>query len=157
MANSELRKHKRNDTVKWIVVFVIIALLVCVVAGLAVSLSKLETTKSLNALNYEIGTLDENGEYIKDTSSIVTKDFVSVEGLSIKVDEDALVTYKVFFFDKDEAFISADAEENIADYAGSIPENAVYCKIVITPTNDSEVTFIEIAGYANQLTVSFAK
>lgn len=157
MANYSLRQHKRGDMVKWIIAFVLIALLIGAVACMGVALNKQITTSKVSSLAYKIGGLDENGAYVKDTSSIVTKDFLSVEDMKIEMEKDALITYKVFFFDKNEEFISADEVANTTDYKGVAPENATLFKVVIRPTKDAEVTWNEIANYAHQLIVSCAK
>lgn len=154
---SKLNSHMRNDKVKWIVVFVLIVLLIGAVTCICVSLATSKTTKNLGTLDYEIGALDATGKYTKDTSSIVTKKYLSVEDMKIEIDKDANVTYKVYFFDKDEKFISADSAANSADYAGTVPANAALFKVVITPTKDNEVTTFEIGDYAKQLTVTYAK
>lgn len=153
----DFKNHKRKDTIKWIVVFVLIALLICGVTCICVSLANNNKTKTLGTLDYEIGALDETGKYVKDTSSIVSKKYLSVDDMKIEIKKDANVTYKVYFFDKNEKFISADSAANSADYVGTVPENATLFKVVITPTKDAEVSTLEIDDYAKQLTVTYAK
>lgn len=145
------KKSTKNNGIFLIVMLVVVA--VVLVPMLAKSG---DGSSKLNSLSYEIGTLDETGEFVKDTSSIVTKKFIPVNDLEIELEKDAMVTYKVFWFDEDEEFISADSKENTDDYAGTIPETAEFCKIVITPTNDAEVGSLEIREYAGQVTVTYS-
>jgi len=155
MANG-LSKHKMSDRLKWIIAFVLIAALT---AGLAMTMFRLDgqiKTKEISASAYKVGTLDADGEYDDDTGSIVTKDFIAVAGLKCEVAKNAKITYKVYFFDKDEDYISATAELT-ADFDETIPTGAKYVKIVITPTNDAEVSIWEISGYVKKLTVTVNK
>lgn len=145
---------KKNTSKIIIFALVVVVVLVGVVLIARTASSK---TATLGTLDYQIGALDEKGEYSKDTSSIVTRKFLSVEGMEIELQKNADVTYKVYFFDKNEKFISADETANTADYAGTVPENAALFKVVITPTKDAEVSTLEIGDYAKQVTVTYAK
>lgn len=160
MAKNSLRQHKRSDAVKWAIAFVLIILLIGAVVGLGVALNKQITTKTLGSTAYAIGGLSDSGDEVKDTATIRTKDFVTVDGLQIKLADKAEVQYKLYWFgenDKSEkTFISA-SEYLTADFNGTIPENAKFVKIVIDPLNDAEVSALEIGGYAKQLEVTYNK
>lgn len=147
---------KLKDKTSTIIIVVLVAILAIVGISLIVRASQAQT-KTLGTLDYQIGSLDESGKFVKDTSSIVSKKYLDVDKMKIEIAKDANVTYKVFFFDKNEVFISADETANSADYVGTIPENAALFKVVITPTKDAEVSTLEIGNYAKQLTVSCAK
>ena len=85
------------------------------------------------------------------------KDFHEVDGLTCELDEKSNITYEINFYTEDEEFISSTGSLE-ADFDGtSIPENAKYFKVEITPTNDAEVSFFEINNYASQLTVKVNK
>lgn len=156
--SNSLQQHKRSDLVKWIIVTVVLVLLIGAVTVMGVTLNKQITTKTLGVTAYAIGTLDDKGEYAKDTATIYTKDFVTVDGLQIKIAEKADIQYKVYFYgenDKQEKeFISA-TEYLTADFNGAIPTNAKFVKIVIDPLNDAEVSWLEIGGFVNQLEVTY--
>lgn len=148
---------------KSLIISIIALVLVSVMAVALVftigKVDKMETTKTIssNVFTYSIGTLDEEGKYKQGTSSIYLKDFQEVDGLICDIKEDATITYKVVFYDSEKEFISA-TEELSADFDGSsIPESAKYFKVMITPTNDAEVSFFEIDTYADQLTVKVNK
>lgn len=134
-------------------------MLVALIGGVTyaiVRVAQKDETKEISSLAYKIGALDDNGAFVKNTASIVSKDFISSDGLTIKLQENAEVSYKVYFYDADKNFVSA-SEAQSADYAGTIPENSKYAKIVVTPLHDAEVSIFEICGYAKQLTVTVNK
>lgn len=153
MANISRRKL---DLIFKIIVCVLLVALIGGVTYAIVRVVQKGETKEISSLAYKIGALDDNGTFMKNTASIVSKDFISSDGLTIKLQENAEVSYKVYFYDADKAFVSA-SEAQSADYADTIPENAKYAKIVITPLHDAEVSIFEMSGYAKQLTVTVNK
>ncbi len=139
---------------------VLMIILIAVIGIVALTLIQQQAdakTQTLGVLDFKIGALDEDGEYVKDTGSIVTQKMHSIEDLEISLEKDAMISYRLYFYDEDENFVSADEAVNIADYNGDIPASAVYFKLVITPTNDAEVSTLEIPNYVGQLDVVFAK
>lgn len=156
---SSFKKRFNNNSIKWIITFTLLSLLLVSVVFAFVKIDRNEKTKKLgtNSFTYAIGLLNEEGEYEQGTSSIYLKDFCSVDGLTVEVKEKATVTYKLFFYDEDKEFLSATSDLSLNYDSASIPSSAEYFKIMITPTNDAEVSFFEISGYASQLTVSVNK
>ena len=153
MSNS-LQKHKAADAVKWVIVFLLVIGLVGAVVALFVMLDRQTTTTELGAEAFTIAALDETGEQIDGDTSIVTRDGFTVDGLKVTLDDDA-VTYVLYFYDADGAFISNTAALD-GDFDGNIPENADTAKIVITPVDDEDgkVTLTEVVGYADMVTVT---
>ena len=154
MAN-ELRRHKRADAVKWVVVFLLILGAIAAIVVLAVKLDRQTTVTRLGAEAYSVGTLDENGDAQTGDASIVTRQAFTVDGLKVEIKDGATVMYTLYFYDEDGDFISKTSAQS-KDYDGVIPENADTAKIVITPTEDEDgkVTLAEIVGYAGQVTVT---
>ena len=114
-------------------------------------------TLSANMFTYQVGSVDEEGEFIKDTSSCITKKFITTKGLSIEVCKNPTIEYVVHFYNEDNEYISS-TEVLTADFDSStIPEGAEFVKISVTPTLDSEVSNLEISGYAGQLTITYNK
>ena len=151
---NSLSAHKKSDKIKWVIVFALVILLAIGFAGMAVVLNRQIKTVELTSLSYEIGVLDETGAEEENNAAIRTKDFVSVDGLTVKVCKEPTVTYQLFFYDTDKKFISS-SDELSADYSSTIPENAEYVKVMITPIEDENgVTFTEMSGHANQFTVT---
>ncbi len=156
---SSFKKRMSANKVKWIITFVLIAMLSVAMIFAFVRIDKNEKTKTLgtNSFTYGIGLLDTEGEYKQGTSSIYMKDYHSVDGLTIELKDKATVTYKLFFYDEDKEFIDVTSDLSLNYDSSSTPELAEYFKIMITPTNDAEVSFFEIHEYASQLTVSVNK
>lgn len=149
-------RRRRFDWRRLLVAIAIIALLGAVTV-LAVKLDKHIGTKQLGATAYDIGSLDANGKVVKSTENIYTKDYVTVDGLKITIKEKADIQYKLFFYTEDKTFVSASSAWLTADFDGTVPATAKYVRIVIDPTEDAEVTALEVIGYANQLTVTYNK
>ena len=138
-----------------IILFVAIAI---IAIGLIAGLSRLESTidtKQVSWTNYSIGGLDDSGDVKDTTASIYTRSFHNADGLEIKVDEDASITYVVYFYDENDEYLNKSDVLN-SDY-DTAPEGAETFRIVITPTDDAEVSITEIYKYAKQLTVTVNK
>lgn len=155
MAN--LRKHVMGDKIKWIITLVIGLALICGVTALFIKLDRQTDTTTIGGEAYSIGTIDAAGEYAEGSTAIYTRKGITTDGLKCELKKDAKIKYKLFYYDKDGKFISASADLT-ADFDGSdIPETAKTVKVMITPTEDTEVTVTEVLGYANQLTVTVKK
>jgi len=157
---SSFKNRGKNKTL-WIVTFLLIAVLLIGMIFAFVKISDNENTKNVgsNVFNYSVGTLNEQGKYEEADGSIYLKDFTLVDGLTIDVDEDEETefSYKVFFYDAEKNYLSA-TEDLTADFDGTaVPETAEYFRVVINPTEDNDITFFEIGGYADLLTVTVNK
>ena len=156
---SSFKKRMNATNIKLIVSFVLIAMLSLAVVFAFVKIDKNEKTKTLgaNSFTYAIGILDSEGNYEQGTTSIYTKDYHSVDGLTVELKDDATVTYKVFFYDENEDFVGVASDlsgiSDIVENANSVE----YFRVMITPTNDAEVSFFEIDDYAGQLTITINK
>lgn len=144
---------------KWIVTIAIVVLCgILVVMGL--NLNKLNKTKEVSATwGWEQGLLAEDGSEVKGTTAIRTKEYVTLDGFTVEIGEDASITYQLFFYDAEEAFIEASTELSV-DYdaaTASVPEKAETVRIMITPENDPEVSTTEIAKYARELVVAYSR
>lgn len=160
----ELKKHKKADKMKWIVTTILIGVLSVGLIAVGVKVSNNEKTKTIDssAWTYEIGAIDDNGDYLRDTSSTVMKDFVTTDGLKIDIQDDATVKYSVHFYNEDKEFIGT--MENITEdfEFSALPTdsefvNAEFVKVEVTPTNDAEVSFFEINSYVGQLSITVNK
>ena len=158
MSNYELRKHKASDMVKWVIIFLISTGLIGAVITLFVLLDRQTTVTEIGAEAYTIAALDENGEQTDGDTSIVTRSAFTTDGLKVKIEDEATVTYTLYFYGAENEFISKTAALS-EDFDGSIPENAETTKIVITPIEDEDgkVELTEVLGYAGQVTVTVNK
>lgn len=151
--------RKKNKTL-WIIAFTLIAILSVSMIFAFGRIMRNEKTKTLGqtAFTYEVGLLNAtDGKEADGKTSIRTKNFYTVDGITCKLAEDAKITYRLFYYDEDEKFVSASNEFS-ADYDGStVPATAKYFKVMITPTDDTEITFFEIGGYASQVEVTINK
>jgi len=156
---SSFKRRSAKGNIKWIITFALISILIVGMIFAFVKIDKNEKTKTLgtSSFTYSIGILDAEGKYEQGTTSIYTKEYHSVDGLTVEVDEDATVKYSIFFFDKDEKFVDKTSDLSLNYDGTSTPETAEYFKIMITPTNDAEVSWSEIGRYAGMLTVTVNK
>lgn len=158
MPNYELRKHKASDMVKWVIIFLIAIGLIGAVITLFILLDRQTTVTEIGAELYTIAALDENGKQTDGDTSIVTRSAFTTDGLKVEIEDEATVTYTLYFYGSENEFISKTAALS-EDFDGSIPENAETAKIVITPIEDEDgkVELTEVLGYAGQVTVTVNK
>ena len=155
MAKSALSKHKAADTIKWIIVFLLVIGLIGAVVALSIKLDRQTTVTEIGAEQYTIGGIDEEGAAADVDTSIATRNSFTTDGLKVEIADEATVTYELFFYDKDGEFISSTGELS-ADFDGEIPESAESAKCVITPTadEDGKVDLLEVLDYAGQVTIT---
>lgn len=157
-----LYTHKRADNVKWVIAFVLIAVLLVGMAVMAVKISDKDTTLSVSVFDWEIGTIaGTTGEELPLVHSIRMKKAVNVDGLEITFVEDPYVEYSLFFYtineDGEEVYLSC-IEGLSEDFdATTIPEDAKLFRVVITPGYDVEVNFFEIGKYAELISIVYNK
>lgn len=150
--------NRKNRKLLFGIVAVLLVALTGTVTVLAIQMNKQITTKSVSALtDYDIGTLDANGKVTKSTENIYLKDYITTDGLKVTIKEKADIQYKLYFYTEDKTFVSASSAWLTADFDGTVPATAKYVRIVIDPTEDSEVSALEVFGYASQLTVTYNK
>ncbi len=158
MSNYELRKHKASDKVKWVFVFLIAIGLIGAVITLFILLDRQTTVTEIGPKAYTIAVLDENGKQTDGDTSFVTRSAFTTDGLTVEIEDEATVTYTLYFYGAEDEFISKTAALS-EDFDGSIPDNAETAKIVITPIEDEDgkVALTEVLGYAGQVTVTVNK
>lgn len=159
MARYTLKKHAAADTIKWVIIFLLMIGVIGAVVTLFVMLNRQTTVTQIGPEAYTIATLDENGEQAEGDTSIVTRGTFTTDGLKVELTDEANVTYELYFYDGEDNFISSTGTLS-ADFDGSaIPENAESAKIVITPTadEDGKIDLTEVLGYAGQVTITVNK
>lgn len=156
---SSFKRRMSGSNFKFLITFILLAILSLAIVFAFVKIDKNETDKTIgtNFFTYSIGLLDEEGEYKQGTSSIYMKDYETVDGLTVEIKDKATITYKLFFFDKDKNFVDKTSELSASNSTFTVPATAEYFKLMITPTNDAEVSLFEINTYASQLTVKVNK
>lgn len=122
-----LKRHKISDTIKWVIIFLLMTGVIGAVITLFVMLDRQTTVTEIGPEAYTVATLDENGEEVEGDTAIVTRDMFTTDGLKVELSDEASVTYRLFFYDGEGNFISATGDLS-ADFDGEIPENAAYAK-----------------------------
>ena len=150
-----------SKNTKQILLFVLIAAVCAVLAGVCIKLAKLDKTKTLPSYSYTIGTISESdGKITEAKTSIYSKDFTPIKDMKIEIADEATITYKVAFYDKDKKFISLSASKSAA-FDATAPEGAEYFRVMITPNEVDgkavEITTLDVYKYAKQLTVTYSK
>lgn len=144
---------------KSVLTFVAIVLLAIVAVSALVKVNNLETTSKLNSWNYSVGALStETGKIISAEDSIYTKKAFTVEDLTIEVDDDSSVSYRLFYYNDDNDFISASSLYTADFDSSTIPSEAAKAKIVVIPDDeDGSISSLELVTYAGLLSVTYAK
>ena len=156
-----MTEKKKNKLKTWLMIGAI-ALCVIMLIGVFVKLGNMETTRKLDATNYAVGTISTtDGKINESRQNIYTKDLLKVEDISITLDEDATISYKVFFYDEDKAFIDATSSLTADFDASDISSGAEYCRVVITPAQvDGEnvnINAFNMTRYTSQINIVVAK
>ena len=164
-----MSRFKRKFKWKNILSFVLVGvLLVGAVAGLGSIFGK--DTKTISSTAFSVGGINEQGNYVESKTSIYTKDMFECQGLSIEPDFEATGTYKVFYYSENKNFLGSTDVMNAEDGVynkGDTFAVAKYARIMITPdvpvdedgneVEDFKIRFYDVAGYANEYTISVDK
>lgn len=155
MARYTLKKHAATDTVKWVIIFLLMIGVIGAIVTLFVMLDRNTTVTEIGAEQYIIGGLDDEGAAAEGDTSIVTRGTFTTDGLKVELVDEATVTYELYFYDGEDNFISSTGTLS-ADFNSEVPENAESAKCVITPTadEDGKVDLLEVLGYAGQVTIT---
>lgn len=147
----------KKKTKLWLIIVSLALTLITAISIItAVKLNDSIKTKEIGWTSYSIGSLNvETGKLEESRYSIRTEDYITLDGFICEISEDAEITYRLFFYDKDKAFI--EASDDLTDDFSTVVENAKYVRIVITPITDVEFSLTNISTYAKQLTVTVNK
>lgn len=161
---SELSRHTKSDKIKWWIVTVVIILVTAALIAVCVKVFGDDTVKTLNSTHYEIGRLsDDDGKTLieGDETGIYTKDFLTVNGLKVKLVENAEIAYQINFYDENYNLLETDGVKDMTTSLtdADIPATAKYCRIEIVPTadKDGKVGIFEIKKYSDMLVVTVEK
>lgn len=155
MARYTLKKHAAADTIKWVIIFLLMIGVIGAIVTLFVMLDRQTTVTEIGAEQYIISGLDDEGAAAEGDTSIVTRGTFTTDGLKVELTDEATVTYELYFYDGEDNFISSTGTLS-ADFDGEVPEGAMSAKCVITPTadEDGKVDLTEVFGYAGQVTIT---
>ena len=152
--------RKRSKLLIISTVLSVVAIIAAVFGIFAPSVSK--DTEAIGRFDWSIGTINAEGKPVESTRSIYTKDMIEVNKMNIDVsDENAIITYKLVFYDENKEFISVTEAFTNDFEEDAIPETASYFRVIVTPTMvDDEpvkISFINMAKYINLIDVTYAK
>ncbi len=153
---------KKKEQTKWWLTIVSVVLSLATFIALCLGFSKMTETKTIGAINYTIGSINESGKIVESKQSAYTRSTYSVEGMTIKLDEKtSTITYRVAFYDEDDVFVSM-TEALSTDFSDDlIPTTAKTFRILVTPeTVDGEpvkLNIFNVTKYTNQLKVTIKK
>ena len=129
-------------------------LLIAAVAVLGVKLNDSVTTKTISSFAFKVGGLDEDGVEIKSDNTIVTRDYISAEGLKIEMKSEK-VRYKIAFYDRKKKLVGEVSDFYVTDYeATDLAADIVYAKVVVEALSDAEINFLEVRKYASMLEIT---
>ncbi len=153
-----MAKFKNSKMAWWKIALIVLAcvLVVGALAGLITSFAIKnadEQDGKLPTSAYSVGGLNEDGSYLDTKESIYTKNLFKSADLKCSLVFDHNISYRVFFYDANEDFVSATGVLT-GDYS-TVPNYSPYCRIVITPDEDQNIKWYEVKGYAKQLTVEY--
>ena len=147
-------KNETKHKLKNAVIVGLCGLVAVTTAGAAVAFSKVDSY-DLGKSSYQIASFVD-GEVDKGDKSSLLSNFVEVKGLEVDVKEDSTANYIVHYFDESKEYISSTEKLNI-DYALEAPEDAVFARVEIVPTDDNYISVFEKGEYVSQVKVSIAK
>ena len=151
----------RNKT-KFTLVFVALAVIAVMIISAFTKIDNLQASRKLTNNDYSVGAVSvESGKVIESKQSYYTENLMELEGAEFKVEDDATASYKVFFYDEDEKYISATSNLTGDLDIESIPETAKYFRVMVTPAlvdgEPVECTVFNTTKYISQISITIAK
>ena len=141
-------------SIKSLIFGLVFILLIAAVAVLGVKLNDSVTTKTVSSFAFKVGGLDEDGVEIKSDNTIVTRDYISAEGLKIEMKSEK-VRYKIAFYDRKKKLVGEVSDFYVTDYeATDLAADIVYAKVVVEALSDAEINFLEVRKYASMLEIT---
>lgn len=109
-------------------------------------------------LDYDIGSLTDQGKYLEDECKLYTKKAFACEGLRVTFDFNAEVNGQFYFYDINDKYLSK-SDVITEGSSVSVPLNGAYARAVVIPTNDEDgsISFTEKYKYGSQMQVKVDK
>lgn len=150
---------KKKSRITTIIIFCLIAILGAGLIGVAVKLNNNVSTKSISPTVFSRGTLNSSTGAVDTTDQTLSiySSYITVDGLNVSVKDDDEVSYKVFFYSSDKTFISASTSKTsdyaFADDTTSFSSTPAFVRILITPSDGSQITLGNYLFYAGKLDI----
>ena len=152
--------RRRIKFKKIITTVLVIALSVTIIGALVSWIG--DDEKSISPTIFSRGAIDEFGIYVDSDQSLVNKEYIPANGLTVKPSFEFGGTYDIYFYDKDEVLLDKELGLN-KSYKNTFAL-AQYARIVIHPAipsdvkaKDFKIKFWEVYGYANDLDITVSK
>ena len=150
-------KRSKKDKMSIIIALIIIAI---TVFGLMNLQSKPDANGKIKiSPTFSLGGLTSYGRYLESDKSIYTEDYFKCYGLEVDLKFESTIKYQIFFYDKNGSYLDSSALLD-RSYSNEIPENAVYARIVISPTyegiineKDKKIHWYEVIKYSTQIKI----
>lgn len=153
------KKYKAKNRTKKIVAGIVAGVLAIAALAGIIALFRPNTKDETIEINpkFTTGALSATtGKYTETEASLYTKDVFDATGLQVEVDFDATVSYQLFYYDEDGAFLAASAvlTEN---HTAVLPEGTDGARMVITPDwtdvdeDEQVIAWYDVNKYVDQL------
>jgi len=155
--NKLFSKRTWKVILSWVLTFAVVIGAIC---GVIAVVKSIDSDSRTVYAAWARGSLDENGNYVEGKTSIYTKKAFECAGLDITLDFDSGVTYKVYFYTDDGDLLDeGGVTQALSGHfeADSVPANATYARVVVTPNDDANITWTEIVKYSNQVHITVSK
>lgn len=147
----------KGNWINWVVGGVA-AVAIALSAGALAKISSMETTKDIGFTNYGVGVIESDGSFDETVKQAVVSKYITTEGLTVTVEEDAPVTVELHFYNEDREYLSSLELVEEFTSESTMPEGAEYVRVEITPTEDEDgVSIFELPGYVSHVDVVVAK
>lgn len=159
-----MKKFKKQTLIAIVVaVGIVVSLMAFGFSKVFQKFESIETSTKYTKQSYAIGSISTTtGKVVESKQNIYTKDMNKIADATIKLSEDATISYKVFFYDEDKVFLEATEALDEDFDSEDIAEGAVYFRVVITPgLVDGEPVELSTSGdmarYISQISIVVAK
>ena len=120
-------------------------------AGVSIARHAKENLKEITP-TFNIGSLNEQGEYSESEDSLYSKDIIKTQYFEIDLDFDSSVSFDIYFYNDDESFLSKKL--NLNEYKNSaVKYDYNYFRLVIHPNIEDELTLLNKYEVVNDLNI----
>ena len=158
---------KRKTLITLISVAVVALIVFSIIMGVTMNnqkeqIEQLTSVKILAAKDFEVGIFDTTtGKLDKEAEneySLYSTGYYKVTDLKVELEKDTTLTYKVFFYDEDKAYLSCTGylDKDYVEAEVSEPSGAKYVRLVVN-TDETKVTATNKATILKEITVTVTK
>lgn len=153
-----MKKIFKSKKSKRIVTWILASLLLIggVFGATALFRNAKSETKEINP-SYAVGALNTStGKYVESKQAMYTKEAFECQGLTITLDFDSTMKYRVFFYNDTDIFIHESGVLSGSFMPTSVPPLAKYARVMLMP-DDEDISFFDKFNYAKEVTIKVNK